>query len=248
MNISRKFKVIISVFVLTVLFLMQCGLAYAIGFNDTDGHWAKSVIEIWADKGVISGYDGYFYPDDEIIRGDFAIIVSRVANYNDKAENVFLDLDDEEYYADAVLKLYKNGIMIGNDGFVRPTEPITREEAFVMLDRVYKFKSDNKSIKFIDKNEISDFAYPSVLAMCGHKLISGDNNLLMPQKSITRAEIVKILDNIKNCESLKSGLTVGDNKKTEDSKDSDDENITDDSENDASDFDKKIIDSGTIVW
>lgn len=173
-----------------------CLTGYAANFSDISGHWAKSVIEKWSDKGVIQGFEGKFNPNNSITRGDMAVILNKLMNYQDKGENEFSDMEDDAYYADSVLKLNAAGIMFGSDGRVRPTEFITREEAFVMLDRIYKFTGEADSTGFSDEAEISDWAKKAILAMCENKIINGNDGKINPKLNITRAEIIQLLENI----------------------------------------------------
>lgn len=170
--------------------------AYAKTFSDISGHWAQSVIEKWSDKGVIEGYNGEFNPDAGIIRGDMAVILNRIGEYSEKSENTFGDLDDNAYYAEAVLKLNKAGIMLGSEGSVRPSDRNTREEAFVMLDRVYNFTGTSQTTGFEDESDISEWAKKAILAMCENKIINGSDGRINPKLNITRAEIIQLLDNI----------------------------------------------------
>ncbi len=165
-------------------------------FSDISGHWAKNVIEKWSDKGVIEGYNGEFNPDANIIRGDMALILNRIEDYSEKGENTFSDLDNGAYYADAILKLNKAGIMLGSEGSVRPKDCITREEAFVMLDRIYNFTGTSQTTGFEDEGDISDWAKKAILAMCENKIINGSDGKINPKLNITRAEIIQLLDNI----------------------------------------------------
>ena len=43
------------------------------GFNDIEGHWAHSLIELNAKRGRIAGYeDGSFRPSQSVTRAEFA--------------------------------------------------------------------------------------------------------------------------------------------------------------------------------
>ena len=192
-------KILKAVSVITVaIFVMTLGFsAFAEEFSDITGHWAEKNIIKWSDRGVIKGYDGAFHPDDNIIRGDMAVIINRVMNYPDKAMNLFFDLRDDEYYTDAVLRLNKAGIMLGDANYVRPDDYITREEAFVMFGRVYNFKGESGTIEFADKNDISDWAIEIICGMVKNGIINGSgDNKIHPKDYITRAEVITLLNNI----------------------------------------------------
>lgn len=194
---SKRIIKLISV-ITVAAFVMSLGvLAFAEEFNDISGHWAEQNVIKWSDRGVIKGYDGAFHPDDNIIRGDMAVIINRVMNYPEKSVNLFFDLRDGEYYTDAVLCLNKAGIMLGDANYVRPDDNITREEAFVMFGRVYNIKGESGNIDFADKSEISDWANEIICGMVKSGIVNGSgDNKIHPKDFITRAEVITILNNI----------------------------------------------------
>lgn len=194
-KISFK-KALCTVLACSMAGSLVCLPAHAEEFTDIEGHWAQRVIEKWNEKGIVKGYDGKFRPDDFIIRGDMAVVLNRLKNYSGKSQNEFLDLEEEAYFADAVLKLNKEGVMLGADGLVRPRDFITREEAFVMINRIYKFTGTSQSTGFEDEGDVSDWAKKDILAMCENKIINGSNGKINPKHYITRAEIMQILENI----------------------------------------------------
>jgi hypothetical protein len=82
----------------------------------------------------VEGYGGTFRPDDPITRGEMAIIIDRIMRYKTVGANVFQDLG-QAFYTDAVLKLSAAGVIKGDGVRAKPLDPITREEAVVMLGR-----------------------------------------------------------------------------------------------------------------
>ncbi len=222
MKASKRMRRMISgVLAVAVISIAPLSVSAA-NFSDTENHWAERVIDKWSEKGVIRGYDGKFSPDLPIIRGDFAVIISRVlSDTEDSAlENVFSDLNTDAYYANAVLQLNKKGIMLGSDGVVRPSDNITREEAFVMLSRAYDIEGISDKINFEDENEVSDWAYAVISSMCKDGTIKGSSdNKIHPKDSVTRAEVVQLLENINK-------LSVSD----------------------MPEIDKNIIEVGEIIW
>ena len=191
MSFRRKIALVISAIIISVWF---CGVNAA-GFSDTKGHWAEDVIEKWSRSGVVVGYDGCFNPDSFITRGDMAIILCRVQGYDTLSINTFKDLSMTDYFVNEVLKLNREGVLLGSDGYVRPFDSITREEAFVMLNRIYKYEGTSTP-EFQDVNEISDWAKDAVFALCENKIVNGSDGRINPQANITRAEVVQLLENI----------------------------------------------------
>lgn len=192
----KKLKRTLTVLLVTFLTLSLIGgNASAASFKDTRGHWAERVIDKWSKMGIIRGYDGMFNPDEGIIRGDMAVILCRVMKYEVMNTNTFSDLDMTEYYADEVLMLNHEGVMLGADGYVRPLDKITREEAFSMLNRIYKYEGGDAPV-FEDVDCVSDWARDDVYALCASGIIHGSEGKINPTDNITRAEIIQLLENI----------------------------------------------------
>ena len=150
-------------------------------FSDVENHWAADSINTWSDYGVISGYDGYFAPDRQITRGEFAVVLNRLMNYITVAENSFTDLD-EAFYTDSILKLNAKGVISGYDGMVNPKGQLTREEASVMLCRALEIETeDTLERSFTDEGEISAWAKPYINALVNRGLLNGYEGKLNPK-------------------------------------------------------------------
>lgn len=129
-----KLKRVFSWLLACVMMLTMLPAADAASFGDTRGHWAERVIGKWSDYGVIQGYNGNFNPDNPITRGDMAVVIDKLLDYQTEAENTFTDLG-QAYYTGAVLRAAGAGVLQGDGRKVRPADPITREEAVSVLAR-----------------------------------------------------------------------------------------------------------------
>ena len=190
---KRKILSLILVFAMTVsLFTVGAGAAEPI-YRDTDGHWAAETIEGFSRLGLIEGYNGQFFPNKNITRGEMAVILDRLMDYQTAAKNSFSDLG-EAFYTDAVLKANAVGVMLGSNGTVRPTDPITRQEAAVLLCRALGLEGGGSVAQFSDRGQIASWAADAVGVMAAKKLLQGANGMFRPTEAITRAETVAILD------------------------------------------------------
>lgn len=167
-------------------------------FSDTSGHWAETWIEKWSDNGVINGYeDGTFRPDDFITRAELAKIISTAKSYTALADIAFADVAGDEWYAADLKKCVAQGVIGGyEDGTFRPDEYITREEASAMFVRAYNINAIGM-LNFADNNDISEWSKTAVTALVGAGVINGyEDGTFLPKATITRAEVVKILDGV----------------------------------------------------
>ena len=190
---KRKLLSLFLALTMTVsLFTVGAGAAEPI-YHDTNGHWAAETIEGFSRLGLIEGYNGQFFPNKNITRGEMAVILDRLMDYQTAAKNSFSDLG-EAFYTDAVLKANAAGVMLGSNGTVRPTDPITRQEAAVLLCRALGLEGGGSVAQFSDRGQIASWAADAVGAMAAKKLLQGANGMFRPTEAITRAETVAILD------------------------------------------------------
>ncbi len=190
-------KIVLSTTVgLCTLLLAGNTQAQAAGtvFQDTNGHWAANAIERMSGYHIVNGYAGNFRPNDTITRGEMAVILTNVMKYQQKTENTFSDLG-QAFYTDAILKAGRAGVLYGADGKVRPTDAISRQEAVAMMARAFDIEATNGNISVSDANDIANWAKGSVCAFMQKGYIDS-TNAFRPTASITRAEVVTILNHL----------------------------------------------------
>ena len=186
-----------SVLLAAAMMISMLPARVSAAFSDVQGHWAQAEIEKWSEKGIIQGYNGVFRPNEPVTRAEMAVMLDRIMNYQEKADNLFNDLG-QNWYTDAILKANAAGIMVGSNGNVRPEDNITREEAAVMISRALKVETDKADQKagFKDNDQISGWSKEYVLALNEKGYVKGDpNGNFNPKANITRAEVVAILNN-----------------------------------------------------
>ena len=102
--------------------------------------WFNVTVSSLANMGAISGYeDGTFRPNEPITRAELASMAVRFyeAFEAEYEEGTFLDVDGDEWYADAIAAAEELGIIGGYpDGTVRPEANITRAETCAIVNRV----------------------------------------------------------------------------------------------------------------
>lgn len=191
---KKSLKSLIAI-LLAVTLTLSTAPVFAAGFTDTAGHWAESEIDKWNALGLVQGSGGSFNPDGYITRGEMAQLAANLMKYRVSAVNTFYDLG-YEWYRDAILKANAAGVMLGSGGYVRPRDNITRQEAAALICRLLNIDEVSGSAGFADDASIASWASPSVNALKRRGFISGvGNNLFAPNSYITRAALVKLLDN-----------------------------------------------------
>lgn len=169
--------------------------------------WAREQVDSAAVKGLMPDCLG----DDftvNITRAEFAAVAVELyeAMSGEEApapgENPFSDTDDP-----VVLQANVLGIVNGKgEGKFAPTDPVTRQEAALMLSRVYtKLGGEIPQVEgttFADNGEISNWAMDAVAFMAGKEIVNGvGGNKFNPQgnASIEQALIIalRMFENLK---------------------------------------------------
>ena len=102
--------------------------------------WFNVTVSSLANMNAISGYeDGTFRPNEPITRAELAAMAGRFYEAFDAEyeEGTFLDVEGDEWFADAIAAAAELGILGGYpDGTVRPNNNITRAETCAIVNRV----------------------------------------------------------------------------------------------------------------
>ena len=193
----------ISAALLTLCLLMSLmpTVAFAApsgSFDDVDGHWGQAAVERWAGYGVVNGDGtGNFNPDNQMTRAEFATMLANMLGYKEKATNTFSDVNDSDWFADAILKLAAAGVIQGSNGMANPNAPISRQEAAVMMCRAFNIPTTGGSLDFADSADVADWAKGAVAALASRGMMNGvGGNNVAPLANINRASVATLLDNM----------------------------------------------------
>ena len=152
-------------------------------------------------SGLAKGYgDGRFGPNDSITRAEFVTLLNRIFGYERMSNKSFPDVKAGAWYAGEIAKAYQTGIISGdNKGNMNPEAVISRQEAVVILTRAFSLTGDHldAALKYVDLNQIADWALGSVGIMTKKGYVTGrPGNLFAPKDNLSRAEAVKMIDNV----------------------------------------------------
>ncbi len=198
----RKCIAVVLSFLMVISIIPFSIMASDITFDDMPDDWSKEAMEKAVSVGLIKGYDGKIRPNNNLSRGEMATIINRLLGTTDhEITNEFLDVSPTDWFYEEISKSVYMGIFEGFEGRMRPNDPITREEAFVILSRALSLdlgSSDNikASYGFDDINDISHWAKSSVLRLIDLGYVKGSDGKINPKRLITRAEFAQLMDNI----------------------------------------------------
>lgn len=171
---------------------------YTYAFEDIQNHWARESIEKLYKKGIISGRDDGFYPDDPMTRAELATIACRALNLKKASySNTFSDVVTDDWFAGYAQALYDKGIISGIDGAFAPEIYITREMAVQVIINAYfdqlKKEDELPELEFVDKNDVSDWAKDNMKIAVANGVINGRDGKLAPKETMTRAEAATVI-------------------------------------------------------
>lgn len=147
-------KAVIMVFILIVSVVLVSVQIFGGIFSDTTSHKLCEVIDKWCGFGIIKGYDSLYRPDDYITRAEIGAILEQIIGYPEETENVYVDINDGDWYYHTMLKLAAAGVFEPVGGLLEPCRPITPEEESGILRKAFRMTGD---FDFIDCSELSSF-------------------------------------------------------------------------------------------
>ncbi len=176
------------------------------GYTDIDGHWGEVDIRNLVSRGMLKGYpDGSFKPDRAVSRVEFTALVTRLIGVGSSTEELpYKDAEAIPYWARGAVALAYSRDLIGGyqDNTFRSNDHITREEAAVLLVRIYDTingvpKGLPPAAIYNDQGSISAWALQDVRKARALGLLFGKpGNLFAPKDYITRAETASALNHL----------------------------------------------------
>lgn len=169
-------------------------------FN-TDDHFAY----------IIGVPDGEVRPNGLITRGEVVTILFRclreeLRDYWWCTANTFTDVPSNLWCNNAISTMARAGVILGHpDGTFSPNDPITRGEFCTMIGRYYSVLKTN-TLDFSDIH--GHWAEEMIRSVSGYRIVDGyEDGTFRPDTSITRAEVVTIVNRVLNRKPVLHGLT-----------------------------------------
>ena len=173
-------------------------------YNDVPkNHWAYDAVTELTSRGILNGMgDGIFGINQNLTRAQFAAIIYRsFYSLPDEKRVKFKDVNDGDWYADAVYALAGDDIISGYpDGTFKGENPITREQMAAILHRVVNKKAIDirmmRSDVPRDFEKVQAYAKDAVKSLYQAGVINGvgDNNF-DAASTATRGQVAQMIFN-----------------------------------------------------
>ena len=187
---------------ITVGAILLTQSAFAAEFVDMPDNWSTAALNKAVSDGLLSGSDGYIRPDDFMTRAEMATIMARACGATNEANiSSFSDVSSADWYYSSMAKAVAMQAFTGSDGKLNPEDYITRQEAFVVLARVFSLNLD-KNIDttvvdaFKDGDKVASWAKEAVAAIVSGGYVAGADGYINPESNISRAEFAVVMSRL----------------------------------------------------
>ncbi len=194
------------------------------GFSDLQRHWAQADISAVYELGLMNGMgeneqgEQVFSPDGLLSRAQLAVLMQRIfeLDYGERnfvkqpqASDYYLDVNNSDWYAEAVKFCAINEIFDSTDNF-SPEQPVTRIETARAIHRCVMAKGLNIPMILLmpyyhDMEGLSAEDNTALVFASNTSLMKGDREYWRPQEQITRAEMATVLNNLLRLLAVKEG-------------------------------------------
>lgn len=160
-----------------------------------EGSWSYEPLAAAVENGLLQGSDGLLQPSGSLTRAQLAAILVRAFGATEEAALSFSDVTDSNWFAADVAKAVAMGVFGGSGGQMRPNDPLTRQETFVVLARALCLEDGTAEdlSAFTDADQVSAWAVPEVAAMVSAGYVKGSDGALNLLGNITRAEFAQVM-------------------------------------------------------
>jgi hypothetical protein len=191
---------------LVIILPLICGAVKIPELEDVSGHWAEEYIAEAAERGIVSGYsDGMFYPSKPVTRAEYikmTVLAFSVGERTDPKDTAPMNFEDiSEHWAKPYIQVaFQAKLIIGTKNKrILPDEPISRQDAILILSRVEELlgmpvAETRPDDPFLDKDYIRADCADAVAHFRRAGIITGKTgNMFDPIGNMTRAEAVKCI-------------------------------------------------------
>lgn len=169
-------------------------------FTDTENHWAYPYIQKAAATGIMKGYDdGTFKPEIAVTRAQAAAILVRSLGLTTVEKAPFTDIHHYDAKTqEEIAAAYAFGLVKGSNGKFNPSQPVTRAQLALMINRAYELKTQQSYVvkgdmPFTDIATYNEETKRAIAMLYEFGIVTGSNGEFSPADSTKRSHAAKIL-------------------------------------------------------
>lgn len=184
--------------VICIIFAMVSASALA-AFTDMPAGEAGAIVERAVANGLLTGFeDSTFRPNDPITRAQIATILSRVYKPKYTADiSSYVDVLPSDWHYDAMSKGVAMGAFKGSYNMLNPNQNITRQEALIVLARMFDLPEAPLSALtcYSDAITIATWAKLEVARVVAGGYVE-TTGAFRPTDPMTRLEFATVMDKL----------------------------------------------------
>lgn len=158
--------------------------------------WSYAALKAAMDNDLLRGSGGALQPEALLTRSQLAAVVVRAFGARTASDlTTYADVAASAWYHDDMARAVAMGVLNGSDGYLRPEDSITRQEAFTILARAMKLSGGPVSAldSYSDRGNVASWAEDAMAALISGGYIQGNGANLNPTAAITRAEFAQVM-------------------------------------------------------
>lgn len=207
-------KFLHTAFFAVLIFMLISVNAFA-EFSDMPSGEDGDCLQRAVNNGLLTGYeDGTIRPGNPIKRSEMAAIMVRALGAKNMADiSSYTDVSVSSWYHDDMAKAVEMEAFKGSSPqTLNPESEITRQEALIVLSRVFSLPSQNISVleRYTDSDSVSEWAREEVSKVVGGNYLP-EIQLLRPLDNMTRLEFAQIMDKLVSFYITESGVYTPEN-------------------------------------
>ncbi|MFJ7952898.1 S-layer homology domain-containing protein [Lysinibacillus sp. NPDC096418] len=171
-------------------------------FTDTENHWALPYIQKAATTGIMKGYaDGTFKPELDVTRVQATAILVRSLGLTTTETAPFTDISNYDAKTQAeIAAAYAAGLVKGTEGEFNPSQPVTRAQLALMINRAYELKTQQAyvvkgEVPFTDIATYNEETKRAIAMLYEFGIVAGNGGKFSPADSTKRSHAAKMLVN-----------------------------------------------------
>ena len=175
-------------------------MSYLTFYDVQPYHWYYEVVRDINATGYMTGMNSeYFGAVENMQRQDIAVVFYRMAGSPTVTYHpVFPDVSSNQYFANAAVWAYDNGIIVGQNGLLGVGNNITRQDFVTILFRYAAYLGLDTTARaslnrYTDAVQVSPWALESMQWAVANGLIGLDVTSLNPVDNAARAEIAAMM-------------------------------------------------------
>jgi beta-glucanase (GH16 family) len=173
----------------------------AAGKDVPASHWAAKPLQRWMELGVIRGYeDGSIRPNQAMTRAQFAAVMNATFQFEAVSDADAADLPESAWYTAEMRKAIASGYLkLNADMEALPNRLLSRAEAAVALQAIFGFASNSSAAKpaYKDLAALDAGTAEAIRILAQGGYIQGyPNGTFKPEQTMTRAELIVLLDRL----------------------------------------------------